>query len=242
MAKQLSTRAIGKRTLVGQLEDFPDVVEKRSREHEIAIDLRIIAADQVARVEQRDHMIEKPADVGVMQSLGRWCVAVGLGNLGVAHECLNQRLKMRILKRLYKRCKRSPQLVDVFRSLWEVIRKINFRIAHLAQLVDGELKTVLVLVEQAFGLDEVVLLEYVDRVFDVIPHLGFELAAAIAEHERKIRLSCLLGLDLLGDHHEGGSNHLILVLAAIGDKEILHSGRSGTGRGTQDSRLGSCSA
>ena len=62
--------------------------------------------------------------------------------------------------------------------------------------MDGELEAVLVLVDQALDLDEVVLLEGVDGVLDVVPHLGFDVAAAIAQGEGQVRLTAFLGFDL----------------------------------------------
>ena len=74
-----------------------------------------------------------------------------------------------------------------------------------------ELKAVLVLVDQAFDLEEVILLEGVEDLFNVVPHLGFDLAAAIAESERQIRLAGLLGFDLLGNHDEARGDDLVFL-------------------------------
>ena len=46
--------------------------------------------------------------------------------------------------------------------------------------MDGELEALLVFVDQALGLDKVVLLEGFEDFFNVVPHFGFELSAAIA--------------------------------------------------------------
>ena len=72
--------------------------------------------------------------------------------------------------------------------------------------MDGELEAVLVLVEQAFDLEKVVLFEGVDGILDVVPHLGFDLAAAVAQSERQVRLAGFLGLDLLADDNEAGDD------------------------------------
>ena len=87
-------------------------------------------------------------------------------------------------------------------GLGKVVGEVDFGFAQLAQLVDGELKAVLVLVDEAFDLKEIVLLEGVEDFFDVIPHFGFELAAAVAESEREVGLAGFLGLDLLADDDE----------------------------------------
>jgi hypothetical protein len=87
--------------------------------------------------------------------------------------------------------------------------------------VDSELEAVLVLVNQTFDFDEVVLLETVDCILDVVPHLGFDLATAIAHGERQIWVAGFLRFDLLRDHHEAGSDDFIFVLDAIANEEFL---------------------
>ena len=96
-------------------------------------------------------------------------------------------------------CHNSPISL---RGLGQVVGEIDFRFPHAPQLVDGELKAVLVLIDQALDFDEVVLLKGVDGIFDVVPHLGFEMAAAVAQGEGQIRLAALLGFDLPGNHHK----------------------------------------
>ena len=47
--------------------------------------------------------------------------------------------------------------------------------------MNGELEPVLVLIDQTLDLDEVVLVEGVDRILDVVPHFAFDVAAAVAQ-------------------------------------------------------------
>ena len=97
--------------------------------------------------------------------------------------------------------------------------------------MDRELETILVLVDEAFDLKEVVLLEGVEDFFDVVPHLGFDLAAAITERKRQVRLAGFLGLDLLADDDETRGNDLVLVARAIADVEVFHGWSEYKGRG-----------
>ncbi len=222
VAEQLALGGVGERTVVGELVNFSDVVQECAGEQQVAIDLRIVAAHQVAGAEQRDDVIEQAADVGVMQSLGGGSVAVGGGDFRVGHEGLHERPEMRILECGDEIGERLPEFVDVFGGLGKVVGEVDFGFAQLAQFVDGELKTVFVFVDEAFDLEEVVLLEGVENFFDVIPHFGFELAAAVAESEGEVRLSGFLGLDLLADDDEARGDDLVLVAGAIADVEIFH--------------------
>ena len=81
--------------------------------------------------------------------------------------------------------------------------------------MDRVLKPIFVLVEQSLDLQKVVLLESVEGVLDVVPHLGFNLAAAVCKSKSQIRLSRLLGLNLLGGNDETRSNNLVFEAWAI---------------------------
>src|SRR5580692_872474 len=158
-----------------------------------------------------------------MQSLGGWSVAVGLGNLRVSHESFHQRFEVGIAEGSDESRQSLPELADVLGGLGQVIGEVDLGIAQAAQLVNSNLEAVLIFVEQAFDLEEVVLLEGVDRILDVIPHLGFDLASAITQDQRQIRLSGLLRFDLLGNDHKTRGDDLVFVVRAIGQEEFLHA-------------------
>src|SRR5271155_5952744 len=96
---------------------------------------------------------------------------------------------MRILKRSDELGQRLPEFVNILCGLGKIVGEFDFRFAELAQFVDGELETVFVFVDEAFDLEKIVLLENVEDLIHVVPHLGFELPAAVAESEREIRRS-----------------------------------------------------
>ena len=107
------------------------------------------------------------------------------------------------------------KLVDILGGLGKIIGEVDFGLAQAAQLVNRDLEAILVFVEQAFDLEEVILLEGVDGVLDVVPHLGFDLAAAVAESQREVGFAGFLGLNLLGNDHETGSDDFVFVVIAI---------------------------
>src|SRR5271165_6306522 len=96
---------------------------------------------------------------------------------------------MGILKRGYKFGQRSPEFADVLGGFGEVIGEIDFRLFHAAELVNGELKTILVFVDQPLDLEKVVLLESENEFVDVIPHFGFDLAAAVGENQSQVGIA-----------------------------------------------------
>ena len=66
-----------------------------------------------------------------------------------------------------------PELIDIFCGLGKVVGVINLGIAKLTELVNGELETLFVLVDEAFDFEEIVLLKGFEDVVDVVPHFGF---------------------------------------------------------------------
>ena len=129
---------------------------------------------------------------------------------------------MRVLETGNKVRQRLPEFVHVFRGLGKVVGKIDFGVAEFSQLVNRELEALLVFINQALDLEEVILLEGLQHVLHVVPHLGFELPAAIAKCQRQIRFASLLGLDLFGYHDESRGDDLVLVAHAVADVEVLH--------------------
>ena len=61
--QQLSARGIGKRAVVSQFLSFADVMQKRSRQQQIAIHLGIVLAHQLAGAKQRHDVVEQSADI-----------------------------------------------------------------------------------------------------------------------------------------------------------------------------------
>ncbi len=104
-------------------------------------------------------MIKQSADVGMMKGLRRRSIAVALGNFRVRHEQFDQRLQVRILERRHKLRQRSPEFTDVLGGLGQVVGEVDIAFFHAPQLVNRELKTILVLVDQPFDLEKVVLFE-----------------------------------------------------------------------------------
>ena len=88
--------------------------------------------------------------------------------------------------------------------------------------MNRELETLLVLIDEAFDFQEVILLKRLENFFDVVPHFRFKLTAAIAERECEVRLPGFLGLDLFGDNDKSGSDDLIFVARAIANVKVLH--------------------
>src|ERR1700722_537808 len=157
--EELAFGCVGERAVVSQFVNLADIVQKNTSENQIAVDLRIILTQQIAGASQRYHVVEQAANIGVMQRLRCWSVTISCSNCGIRHECLYQRLKVRILKRDDKCGQGPPQFVDIFRGLGKIVVKFDFGVAQLPQLVHVQLKTIFIFVDQTLDLEEVILLK-----------------------------------------------------------------------------------
>src|ERR1039458_2582014 len=88
----------------------------------------------------------------MMKGLGGGGIAVTLGDLRICHERLDQRFEMWILEGGHKLGQRSPEFSDVLLGLGQVVGEIDIAFFHAPQLVNGELKTILVLVDEPLDL------------------------------------------------------------------------------------------
>src|SRR5579862_7894701 len=101
-----------------------------------------------------------------MQRLSRGSIAVGGSDFRIGHEGLNEGLEVRVLERGNKGREGLPKFVDVLGSFGKIVREVDLAVPQLAQLVDRELKAVLVFVDEALDFEEVILLEGVENLFD----------------------------------------------------------------------------
>src|SRR4051812_15420416 len=88
--QELTFGGVAEGASVGEFMDLSDIVQESSGQDQITIDVRIVATNEVARREKRNHVIEESADEGMMQRLGSRGVLICAFDLRVSHECLYQ--------------------------------------------------------------------------------------------------------------------------------------------------------
>ncbi len=93
--------------------------------------------------------------------------------------------------------------------------------------MNRELRPVVVELHQPFDLDEVVALEGLDHLGHVVPHLAVDLAGAVRENQRQVRLTrALLPHFFRVNQKYGGRNFVRLQFP---DERGLHCGVTGAG-------------
>src|ERR1039458_8171033 len=135
----------------------------------------------------RRHTIA-PRDVLVVQQGGR------------------QLMQVRIRDRRGEPAQFPPHLLGIARGGREVIGEIHLAVVQLVDGVQSQLRPVVEDLDQSLDLDEVVALEGLHDFGDVIPHFGVQLAGAVAELERQIRIALLLLPDLFGANQEAAGD------------------------------------
>ena len=58
---------------------------------------------------------------------------------------------------------------------------------------------------------------------NVIPHLGVNVAGTIGKGHGQVEVAALLGLGLLGGHHERRGDYLVFKTGCIGYVKIFHA-------------------
>jgi len=64
--------------------------------------------------------------------------------------------------------------------------------------LDGELEAAIELIDQAADLHKIVLLKAAEILADVVPHFRVNVAGAVREGQRQVKLAALFGLSLFG--------------------------------------------
>src|ERR1700682_565636 len=88
VSKELAACGVGKRAVVGQFMDLADVMQKRSAEEKVAVDLRIVLAHQVAGSRKGYDVVEQAPDVCMVQGFRGWSITVGASDFGIGHKRL----------------------------------------------------------------------------------------------------------------------------------------------------------
>ena len=158
-----------------------------------------------------------------MNLLGGGRAAVPHGDLFVVEHGVEQALRCGSAMPATKPRSSRPHLAGVALGGREVVGELHLALVHAPHLVHGELRAVLVDLDQALHLDEIVAVEGVHHLGHVVPHLGVHLAGAVAEAEREVKLAALLLADLLGPHQEAGGDHPVGL--EFVDKGRFHENR-----------------
>jgi len=108
--------------------------------------------------------------------------------------------------------------------------EIDLLVLDAAQFVDGELRAIVVKLQQPFHLDEIVAVERVHHLGHVVPHFGVDFAGAVGQQKREIRLAGALLPDLFGVNQKcSGGRFVGFQVAYVRRLHCVVTGVDGTG-------------
>jgi hypothetical protein len=111
----------------------------------------------------------------------------------------------------------AQHLVRVACGGWKEVGGIDLIAALPLQFVHGELKAVLVNLEQPSDTQVIVTFKGMHHLGNVVPHAGFNLACPIAQGERQVRITGLfLPYVLVADQKRGSDNLIRLQFTDVG--------------------------
>jgi hypothetical protein len=200
-------------------------VQQGARHEQVRIQVTVLPRDEPAKPGQREHMLEQAAQIGMVNVLGRRRALVAPHGLFVVEEQLQQRAQVRVGHLADELPEFGQHLGGVAPRGGQVVGQIDLLLLEPPQLVNDQLRTVVVDLKAAFDLDEIVALKGADHLGDVVPHLGLDLAGAVAQGHRQVRLAGLLLPEFLGVNQQRGENVFAgLKLAEAG--ELAHAATS----------------
>ena len=162
-----------------------------------------------------------------MNALRRRRELVSRRDLRVVEESVQQPPDVVVSERRHHRAQLVPHRFRILQRSRKEIAEIDFAVRHPAQLVNGELRPVVVELHQPFDLDEVVALERLDNLGHVVPHLAVDFARAVRQNQRQVWLArALLPHFFRVNQKYRGRNFVRLQFP---DERRLHCGVTGVG-------------
>ena len=157
-----------------------------------------MAGDEFGEAAQRKHVLEQPAAESVMNALGGGGDRVAGGDFRVVEKRIQQVADALVVERGDDGAQFAPHLAGIAEGGREEVPEIHFVVSDAAEFVDGELRAVVVELQKALHLDEIVAVERVHHLGHVVPHFGVDFAGAVGQQKREIRLAGALLPDLFG--------------------------------------------
>src|SRR5205814_5328137 len=140
-------------------------------------------------------MVDQPTSARMMNVLSRGSYFVQGREPLIFEHTLEQCPEMRISEIRDDASQFSKHLVWIAIGAGKVIGEIDFVLLQAAQTVNSKLMPILMNLQNAFNLDEVVPIEGVHHLSDVVPHLRLDLPRSVGEMKRQKWLTSSLLAD-----------------------------------------------
>ena len=103
---------------------------------------------------------------------------------------------MGVLKSADEAAQFRPHFVQGAAGDWEEVAHLNFAIFQLLEAMDGDLRLILEGLDATANADKIIAFKTVHNFFDVVPHLGVNVAGFINQRQRQVWLARFLLTDI----------------------------------------------
>src|SRR6266700_3629254 len=220
VAEELAFDGVADGAVVAEFVEFANVVQNRGGQQQIKIKLRIMRGGLFREAAQTNDVLDQAAQIRMMHHFRRRSALVLRGDFRIRDNSRDQFLQPRICNRIRVFEQLRVQLSNVFFCLHEKIGEIDFLRLREAKLLKGKLRPVLVNLDARLDFYKIVAIDVSYCDVELVPHAGFDGAAAVAKLEAQIGLALAGIANLFFVNEEKGGNALFGV--EIGDEGRLH--------------------
>ncbi len=197
MADQLALIGVGEDPLIIQFANLADVVQEDTHQQKVAVEPRVERQQALGGVHERDHVLEQPAQVGVMVADAGRHLAKAAHEFLVHEETLGQGPQMRIGQLQQEAAQPLQKLVRVLLGVRQEVGELDLLGLGTLNMAQNDLKGPLEELYLALGEQEITGLEGAVEVLAGIPQPGADRAGAVAQLELEVEVAVTVGPQLL---------------------------------------------
>ncbi len=169
---------------------------------------------------KRNDVFEQAAEIGMVHDFGGRGALVAAGGFGIGDDAENQLFEPRVGNGFGIAAQLHEHFFDVGGRVREIVGEIDFFWLGEAQLLHRELRAIAIDLDSGLHFDEIVAIYVFCGGFKLVPHAGFDGAAAVAELQAEIRAAFARVAQFLFMHEEKSGD--ALLSQKIGDERRLH--------------------
>jgi hypothetical protein len=115
---------------VGQFVDLADVVQDGPGDQQIPVEPEVAHRDELGERTDGNDVLEKTAEINVVQRFGGGRYAKQPGDLLIFQKCLQELPDLAVSNLNHELLKLEPELLNIPRRLWEEIGGIDLRVRY----------------------------------------------------------------------------------------------------------------
>src|SRR6266704_325600 len=220
VAEELAFDGVADGAFVAEFVELADVMQNRGGEEKINVELGVMRGGLPGKAAQADDVLEQAAEISVMHYFCRGSAFVFRGDSGIRNDRGDEIVQPGVGDGSGEFLELREELIDIFFGVREKVGEVDLFGLGEPKLLKRKLRPVAVDFDARVHLDEVVAIDVFHHDVELVPHAGFDGAAAVAKLEPQIGLALASVANLFFVNEEKSSNGLFRV--EIGDEGRLH--------------------